>query len=185
METFVCFLLLICKAMKMIEHEFENIYSSIWMKLTALVRKFGKAVYITLDVEDIVQEALIAFWELSEKGYPIRNAEALLVKITKNICVSRLRKHKFKTTEITSEKYLGGELASKETDKMDEEMIKKKLYECLTKKEREYMLMKTDDGLSLDEIAQKTGNTKQGIKVALSKAKKKLKEQFNKNEYDR
>ena len=67
--------------MKMIEHEFENIYSSIWMKLTALVRKFGKAVYITLDVEDIVQEALIAFWELSEKGYPIRNAEALLVKI--------------------------------------------------------------------------------------------------------
>ena len=45
--------------------------------------------------------------------------------------------------------------------------------------------MKAAEGLSLDEIVQKTGASRPGIKTALSKAKRKLKEQFKKSGYDR
>lgn len=169
----------------MTPQEFENTYASIRLKLKALAFQFRKAASAEIDPDDIVQEALTALWELSEKGCPIRNPEALLVRITKNICISSLRKQKIKTGPILDDNVSGGETASADTDRMDEALIKDRLYECLTRTERQYMLMKTEENLSLDEISQRTGNPKSGIKTAISKAKKKLKEQFVKNGYDR
>ena len=169
----------------MTEQEFENIYTAVRAKLIAITRQFNRATALNLDHEDIVQEALIAFWELSERGYPIGNYEALLVKITKNICVSRYRKQKFKTEPIVRDIYMGEERASHITDRMDEVVIKKRLYESLTKTEREYMLMKTERGMSLDEISKETGKPKPGIKTALSKAKRKLEEQLKNHGYDK
>ncbi len=163
----------------MTQQEFDNIYSSIRLKLIALAGRFSRASSAELDAEDMAQEAFIAFWQLSVKGYPIRNPEALLVKITKNICISRLRKQKLKLQPLDNDNVTGGEPASKDTDRMDEAVIKAALYECLTKSQKEYMTMRAEEGLSLDEIALKTGKPKPAIKTALSKAKKKLKEQFN------
>lgn len=167
----------------MTAQEFEHIYSSIWSKLTGLARQFGRATGICLDEEDVAQEALIALWELSEQGYPIRNPEALLVRITKVNCVARLRKHKMDTVPIEGDKYNGGDSATKTVDIMDEAEIKRRLYECLTKAEREYMTLKAENDMTLDEISAITGVRKPGISTALSKAKKKLKEQIKKLEY--
>lgn len=169
----------------MTRQEFEHIYSSIRSKLIGLAKRFSKSASIDLDAEDVVQEALIAFWELSEKGYPVRDPEALLVRITKNICVSRLRKQKLQVEPLVGDAVAGGFDASVGVDRMDEEIIRQRLYETLTRTEREYMLMKAAEGLSLDEIVQKTGASRPGIKTALSKAKRKLKEQFKKSGYDR
>lgn len=169
----------------MTQREFEHIYTSVRSKLIAIARQFNRATALDLDNEDVVQEALIALWELSEQGYPIRNYEALLVKITKNICISRYRKRKLRTEPIVRDIYMGEERASQITDKMDEVVIKKRLYESLTKTEREYMLMKTEKGMSLDEISKETGKPKSGIKTALSKAKRKLEEQFKIHGYDK
>lgn len=163
--------------------EFEHIYSSIRAKLTGMAREFGRAAGVRLDEEDIVQEAMIALWELSEQGYPIRNPEALLVRITKVTCIARLRKRKMNMVPIDGDNYNGGESASKNVDRMDEAAIKKKLYECLTKTEREYMILKTEEGMTLDEISSVTGVKKPGISAALSKAKKKLEEQIKKFVY--
>ena len=71
--------------------------------MKALARCFSRATDMAIDEEDIVQEALLAFWNLSEKGYPVRNTEALLVKITKNICVSHYRKRHLDTEPIAGE----------------------------------------------------------------------------------
>lgn len=71
--------------------EFEEIYTSMRGRLVGIARVFCKSTSLDLDAEDVVQEALTVFWELSERGYPIKNPNALLVKITKNICISRYR----------------------------------------------------------------------------------------------
>lgn len=173
--TFDLNLRYICGDTEMTQQEFEQIYLSIKVQLLGLARQFCKSASVDLDAEDMVQEALIAFWELSEKGYPIINPKALLVKITKNICISRYRKQKLKTESISGDYYFGDDTASAITDRADECIIKQRLYDALTKTEREYMLLKSEDGLSLDEIAFKTGKPKSSIKTTLSKAKKKLK----------
>ena len=167
----------------MTPQEFENIYISITSDLMALPRQFCKSASIDLDAEDLVQEALVAFWELAERDYPMPNPKALLVLITKNICISRYRKKKLETEPIYGDDFIGGESASRTVEMADEHIIKQRLYDTLTRTERLYMLMKAEQGMSLDEIVQETGGTRSGIKVALSKAKKKMEEQLKRMGY--
>lgn len=162
----------------MTQQEFEHIYSSIKADLMRLAGQFCRSASIDLDAEDAVQEALIAFWELAEQDYPMPNPKALLVKITKNICISRYRKRRLKTESITGDTFLGGTSASSLVEMADERIIKQRLYDTLTKTERLYMQMRSEQGLSLDEMMQETGGSRASVKMALSKAKKKLEEQF-------
>jgi len=168
---------------KMTQQEFEHIYISIKGNLMGLARQFCRSASIDLDAEDVVQEALIAFWELAERDYPMPNPKALLVLITKNICISRYRKRKIETEPISRDDFLGGESASRTIEMADEQIIKQRLYDTLTKTERLYMLMKTEQGMSLDEMVQETGGTRASIKVALSKAKKKIEKQLKRMGY--
>ena len=159
----------------MTQTEFEKTYTSLRQKLYTLAVRFSKASDSALDAEDIVQEALIAFWELCEKGYPVKNTEALLVKITKNICIGRYRKPQAKKkTGLAQENIISSESAGYRIEEADIKTIKQVLYNSLTRTEREYMLMKVDKNMSLDDIAEVTGKTKSGIKTGLSKAKAKI-----------
>lgn len=76
----------------MTEQEFANLSDRIRGRLIALARRFNRASGLDAGAEDIVQEALTDLWLLSRKDYPIRDAEALAVKITKNRCIERYRK---------------------------------------------------------------------------------------------
>ena len=167
----------------MTQQEFEHIYISIRGNLMGIAKQFCRSASFDLDVEDVVQEALIAFWELAERDYPMPNPKALLVLITKNICISRYRKKKLETEPISGDDFLGGESASRTVEMADEQIIRQRLYDTLTRTERLYMLMKTDQGMSLDEMVQETGGTRASIKVALSKAKKKMVEQLKRMGY--
>lgn len=167
----------------MTQQEFEHIYISIKGNLMGLARQFCRSTSIDLDAEDVVQEALIAFWELAERDYQMPNPKALLVLITKNICISRYRKRKLETEPISGDNFLGGESASRTIEKADEQIVKQRLYDTLTRTERLYMLMKAEQGMSLDEMVQETGGTRASIKVALSKAKKKMEEQLKRMGY--
>lgn len=151
--------------------------------------------------EDIVQEALVTVWKLSEEGYPIRDAEGLAVKITKNLVVAKYRRQKLKTVSLSggrggsgsgngnglggkmSEREMevaGGEPATVLTDARDREMIREKLYGTLTETQRKYLELRNELGLSLDEIAEATGRPKASIKTSISTARKQLLEQLKK-----
>ena len=185
MATFRQVLRLIDKDTQMTQQEFEQIYTSLSSRLRSLAEQFRRRTAADIDPDDVVQEAMTAFWELSENGYAIQNPTALLVKITKNICISRYRKQKLRTEPIEGLSFTAEQRASSNTEKMDEKIIRERLYQVLTRTERLYMILKTEEDLSLDEIAKRTGSTKTGIKTALYKARKKLKEQFRKEGYDK
>ena len=63
--------------------EFEILTKNIRRKLLSVARNFPLPSEIEAD--DVVQEALVALWELVEQNYPIKDVEALGIKITKNI----------------------------------------------------------------------------------------------------
>ncbi len=92
----------------MTEQEFGNMAIEYGDRLKSLARRFSRAADMAIDEDDLVQEALLAFWKLSEKGYPVRNPEALLVKITKNVCISHYRKHRLETESIVDDLLPGG-----------------------------------------------------------------------------
>ena len=127
-----------------------------------------------IGADDVVQEALMALWELAEQDYPMRDAEALAVRITKNICISHYRKAHLETHSLVHDNYVGGVEATILTDKDDLRKIRKTIYAKLTHTQREYLHLRNDEGLTLDEIAERTGKPKTSIKSTISSARKQM-----------
>ena len=60
--------------------EFEILAKRVRGKLLAFARDF--ALPPEIEAEDVVQEAMVALWELADSGYPIKDAEAMAIKDT-------------------------------------------------------------------------------------------------------
>lgn len=164
----------------MTKKEFGHISDGMRRDLIALARRFLRATRGPDEAEDIVQEALLALWEMSKNGYPIRSEKALAIKITKNICISRYRKRIIETVSLEDDSISGGFSAEERIEAADNTRIKKAVYSELNKSEAELMTMKAEQGLTLEEIAKETGRPKQSIKVTISNARRKLREQMKK-----
>ena len=164
----------------MTQEEFKHISAATRGGLVGLAGRFIRATGGPEEAEDIVQEALLALWELSEKGYPIRDPKALAIKITKNICVSKYRKRKLETCPVKDDAFPGGPSAEERVEATDNTRVKKMLYDRLSGSQREFMTLRNDEGMSLDEIAKATGRPKSSIKVSISNSRKKMMEQLKK-----
>ncbi len=156
----------------MTKDRFDILSKRIRGKLLALAKSF--ALPSGVEPDDVVQEAMIALWELTEQGYPVKDAEAMAVRLTKNICVNHYREARLKEQALTHDNYLGGTEATILTDSEDLKRIQKSVYSSLTTTQREYLHLRNDEGLSLDEIAARTGKPKTSIKSTLSKARKQM-----------
>ena len=152
--------------------EFEILTKRIRPKLLSVARNFTLA--SGLETDDVVQEALMNLWELMEQDYPIRDAEALAIRITKNICVSHYRKVHLDTQSLVHDNYIGGTEATVLTDKEDLRKIRKSIYGTLTMSQKEFLHLRNDEGKTLDEIAEITGKPKTSIKSTISAARKQM-----------
>lgn len=152
--------------------EFEILTLKIRPKLLSMARNFALASGIEAD--DVVQEALVALWEMAAEDYLMHNAEALAIRITKNICVSHYRKVHVETLPLEHDNYMGGTEATELTDREDIKVIREAVYTSLTRTQREYLHLRNDEGMTLEEIAEQTGRPKTSIKSTLSAARKQM-----------
>ena len=164
----------------MTEQEFAYLSDRIRGRLTTLARRFNRAAGLETEAEDIVQDALLTLWQLSEKGYPVRDAEALAVKLTKTRCVERYRRQHIRFEPLADQPVPGGYSATSDTDETDIRTIRGFVQRNLTDSQRNLLNLRNEQGLSLDEIAAATGRPKGSVKVALSTARKKMMEQWKK-----
>ena len=164
----------------MTQQEFISFSQRIRGRLTALAQRFNRSAGWVGEAEDIVQDALMTLWELSVKGYPIRDAEALAVKITKTCCVEKYRKQHVRYVPIEEHPLPGGYSATLGTDRMDLETIRSMVQKDLSQTQRKLLELRNDGGMSLDQIAAATGRPKSSIKVALSTARRKMMEKLKK-----
>ena len=164
----------------MTEQEFAYLSDRIRGKLVKLARRFNRAAGLDMEAEDVVQDALVTLWQLAEKGYPVRDAEALAVKITKTRCVERYRRRHIRLEPLSDQPVPGGFSATADTDETDIDTIRNIVQRNLTDRERKLVALRNEQGMSLDEIAAVTGRPKGSIKVVLSTARKKMMEQWKK-----
>lgn len=152
--------------------EFDVLTRNIRRKLLSIARYFTLPPEIEAD--DIVQEALMALWEIVRQDCPIRNVEALAVRITKNICVSYYRKAHLDTQILTHDNYMGGVEATVLTDTEDLKKMRDAVFGSLTMTQRECLHLRNEEGKTLDEISQMTGKPKTSIKSTISSARKQM-----------
>ena len=121
------------------------------------------------DAEDVVQEVCVRMLERGWKSGD--NTEALLIKATKNLCVSVWRRQRLRETEpliMPSEASADTPLLQQEQRKQLEQAIAE-----LTPSEQRFIRMKGEE-LSIEEMAEQVGVSKRTASTMLWQAKKRL-----------
>lgn len=155
----------------MTDIEFEILVRTIRLKLVLVARRFAKATGASYDCEDVVQEALSELYQLYKTGCKILGIKSLAVKITKTTCVKLYRNNRIVTTSIEGVDFVGTDKASKKIDLEDTVKLREMLWSHLSPTQKDYLYMRNELGMSLDEIAQKSGHPKASVKASISQAR--------------
>lgn len=133
------------------------------------------------DAEDLVQEAYLKLWDKRDGLSVISNPEAFSVTLVKNMCFDILRSGKYifskQATELTQIKNYTEDdsLEIKDEVKQVRSIIAK-----LPEQQQLIVMLRDIKECSYEEIEQITGLNPTNIRVLLSRARKKVREQFNK-----
>lgn len=121
------------------------------------------------DAEDVVQEVCVRMLERGWKSGD--NIEALLIKATKNLCVSVWRRQKRVVPSSSGEGT--GEAADAPLLQQEQKKQLDKAIAGLTPSEQRFIRMKGEE-LSIEEIAEQVGVSKRTASTMLWQAKKRL-----------
>lgn len=141
------------------------------------------------DAEDILQDAYYKLWNKREELGDIRNPEAFCVTLVKNLCLDFLRsphRHR-RQEEIGKADTLEIESSpEKELEIQDKIRLLRRLINQLPTHQKQVIKLREINECSLDEIEQITGLGAGNIRVLLSRARKSIREKFEKSyEYGR
>lgn len=133
------------------------------------------------DAEDLVQEAYLKLWNKRNDLTEIANAEAYCVTLIKNLCYDVLRTNRLEEDNRQPEELNTATNTSlaKEIEQRDEVEQIHKLISVLPEQQRKVMLLRDVKECSFEEIEKITGLNTINIRVLLSRARKRIREQFN------
>ncbi len=143
------------------------------------------------DAEDILQDAYYKLWSRRNELADVRNPEAFCVTLVKNLCLDFLRspragRHDEDVTEVVT--LSTDSSPDKELEMQDKVEQVRHLINRLPENQRQVLRLRGIEDCSIDEIEQITGLSAVNIRVLLSRARKIIREQFEKYyayEYER
>lgn len=136
------------------------------------------------DAEDVSQEVYIKLWEQRNNLESVRNDEAFVVTMTKNLSIDLLRSNCRKATSVIENKDIACE---PEEDRIDARDKLSGLMKCMTllpQTQQEVIRLRHFADMSIPEIAGITRQTETNIRQLLSRARRTIKEKLNPNEYE-
>ena len=158
----------------MTEKEFEQTAQRMRPRLIKVGRSFFGSEALA---EDAAQEALIRLWLLRDRVDNVGYAEALLVRMMKNVCITlwRERQHQMVSMDGHTLTTVVEPMAEDENGRMLQLAISR-----LTPSERQLFLMRQDLGMDIPQIAATTGILPRSVSVIISNARKNIIEQLKK-----
>lgn len=135
------------------------------------------------DAEDILQDAYCKLWNRRDELAGIQSPEAFCVTLVKNLCLDFLRSaHTNRHDEEITEAITLSTDSSPEKELETQDKIRqvRRLINKLPQNQRQVLKLRGINDCSLDEIEQITGLSAVNIRVLLSRARKIIREQFEK-----
>ena len=124
--------------------------------------------------EDAVQELFLKLWSGRDALDGIRNPKGYGIRVLRNLCLDRIRRsRKMETPAVLPEP----EWPGRQDEAVDEKERLAKVLDAiksLPDRQREVLTLRTLDGLSYEEIAERTGMNQLTLRVLLSQARRKL-----------
>ena len=134
------------------------------------------------DSEDIIQEVFLKLWTMRDKLSNYDSVEALSVTMTKHLCLNRLKINQREQEDLEGlvdiDKNLPPDEQLEQKDSVEQVM---RIIDRLPDLQQAILRMKHIEGMETDEIAALTGSAPEAVRMNLSRARKKVKELFFKD----
>ena len=130
------------------------------------------------DAEDVAQEVMLKLWTMRDQLATYRNVEALAVQIGKNICINKIKARKQTSNDALEnmhEPALTPDLQLEDANSMATVSC---IIDRLPETQRMVIRLRDIEGYKLAEIAEILGCEESAVRVNLSRARKRVKEEF-------
>jgi len=131
------------------------------------------------EAEDAVQEVLLKLWHMRESLDSYDSPAAYATTVTKNFCLDRLKvKNRSESLDEAYNERAGNDNPYLQLERKNTTEILQKIIENLPPLQQAIIRMKDMEDYEVEEIAQITGTNVDAVRVNLSRARKKVREEY-------
>jgi RNA polymerase sigma-70 factor (ECF subfamily) len=131
------------------------------------------------EAEDATQEILMKLWRNNEKIGDYNNVEAFSMTMTKNFCLDRLKSKQAQNLKIVHSNYQDNNTSlQKQVENRDSVGWVSKIIEELPEQQKIILQLRDIEEYDFDEIAKVVDMNPTAIRVALSRARKTIREKL-------
>ena len=158
------------------QHIFINMMNPVQDKMYRLARRL---LVSKESAEDAVQEVMLKLWARKDKLSSYDNVEAFAMTVTKNYCLDQLKLKQYNNLRIVHSNYEDGNNSiQKNLEVQDDLNWVQKIIEALPEQQKVLIQLRDVEQYEYEEIAKMTEMHETAIRVALSRARKKIREEM-------
>ncbi len=155
------------------QKEFLDIVLPIKDNLYRLARRF---LISNDEAQDAVQEVFLKLWKNKEAIKKYRSPEAFAYTMTKNYCLDRLKSKQASNLKLVHTNFENRTDLEQHIEAKDGVSLLFKLMETLPEQQKTILHLRDVEQLEFAEIAKITNTSQANVRVALSRARKKIKD---------
>ena len=131
------------------------------------------------DAEDAVQEVYLKLWHTRDALDRYDNIPAFATTVTKNLCIDRLRvRNRQDSLEDELYRQAGPDNPYLQLERKNTEQVLKAIIEQLPPLQQAIIKMKDIEEYEVEQIAEITGTQIEAVRMNLSRARKKVREEY-------
>ncbi len=158
--------------------EFVKIISPFKDKVFRLSRRL---LVSTEEAEDATQEVLVKLWNNKEKLQTYSSVEAMAMTMTRNFCLDRLKSKQASEMRIVHSNYTDSQAGlQQQAEDRDSWEWAEKIMKNLPEQQKLIIQMRDIEQYEFEEIAAIMDMNETAVRVALSRARKTLREELTK-----
>ena len=160
----------------MTQTEFLNIVMPFKDKVFRLAKRL---LVSTEEAEDATQEVLIKLWNNQSKFEEFKNVEAFSMTMTKNFCLDKLKSKQAQNLKIVHSNYQDHNISlQKDIENKDSLDWVGRIIADLPEKQKMVIQLRDIEQYELDEISDMLDMNNTAVRVALSRARKTIREKL-------
>ena len=156
------------------QQEFLNIISPFKDKVFRIAKRL---LVSSEEAEDATQEVMVKLWTKSDRLNDLRSVEAMAMTMTKNYCLDQLKSKRASNLKIVHSNYTDREASlQQKVEDRDSMNWVEKIINDLPEQQKLIIQMRDIEQYEFEEIAKIMDMNETAIRVALSRARKTIRE---------
>ncbi len=160
------------------QEEFEN---TVFIMKDRLFRFARRILNDVQDAEDVVQEVMIGFWNKRTEISKLLNIEAYAMRSVKNMSLDKIKHYQVRQNKMADIIHHSENVYNEVSDEKNEmHVLIRKSIDRLPEKQKLVMHLRDIEGYSFEEMSEVLEMDEVAMRVNLSRARKKVKEEIQK-----